>query len=203
MNREKWYQVVHNLSSTTYIDGIRIIDAVALAGDIVPGIWFQDVPDSNFFDVILHGRNAIKPITPDEDEYPYLYTLYPAMLPEGVKLQAFERVYKKWYRVNTYKRGSLAAGAYNGLTALSDIDGVCQASDVAQVGDIIPSQWFGGLKPSDITKLLIKHCIEPYTPDPLELRVLQEKYPGTNKKVSVKKPSKKKTTKKEDVEEKS
>jgi len=171
--RAKWYMVKKALSASTNIEGIRKQNDVAHQGIIIPGKWFRDVPDSNF-NIILYDHMAIEAVEPEKDDYPLLYTLFPATFPKGANVPVANEgieLTKTWYKVDR---------VFTGLMALCSIEGICSVGDIAVSGDVIPARWFSGLSEAQLRELVIKQHIVRYIPDPYELDILYAKYPGAD-----------------------
>lgn len=179
VRRAKWYKVTqgakHGLRASTTIEGIRVIESVAWTGWVIPGRYFDDLSDSQLGLIVNmppNGRGAAVPYDPETDEYLVLYTIFPAMLPSSRTIEIAQDYGKRFVRVRP--------NAFNGLLALCDVPGVCEAGQVAEIGEVIPMKWFSGLDQQQFAKLVELDLVEPYTPDPMERDVLYEQYPGAN-----------------------
>lgn len=198
MNRAEWYVLLYHRgsTSTTEIEGIRFADKLITGGMIVPGLWFRDVSDGDFENIFINGYNAIEAYTPSAEELPILYSLYPAMMPKGLKpaVNGALSLKNKWYKVAQHSQ------VVWGVAALCTVKGVCKAGDVAFAGDIVPSQWFAGLSKDQLNRMErmgarssiwfdaqeaeyrakngFKAPIERYAPNPIELLKLYEKFAG-------------------------
>lgn len=172
---DKWYRVLKALNSSLgEIDGVRRKGAIAPRGAIIPGAWFNRVPQSKLT-LVLNDLECVEPYQPEAQEYLVLYTLYPAMLTSR-KIDAAasgpSHWSRKWYQVS----GSVLWG----VAALVDVDGVCLSGDVASSGDVIPSQWCAALDTEQFRALENLGYLAPYKPDPFELSDLYERYPGAH-----------------------
>lgn len=209
MLREQWYEIHHTgaqgLNAATDIDGIRVQNASAWSGDVIPGRWFDDTPDDRL-EIILQGRQMAAPYQPQDKEYPLLYTIYPGMIPDGATFNSASdgpAHYKnKWYQVHIFEINSLIGGAYNGLAALVTVPGICKAGQVAAPGDIVPVQWFSALDSQQFRCLTVDRMVLSQTkhstqdmlikrnfakarlvsvrPQPQELQELYQRFPGAD-----------------------
>lgn len=203
MERSQWYKVRGKgiNASLGDVDGVRIANATLFDGMIVPDEWFEHVGD-NIVGILLNpdsgGRHVIDAYEPQDDEYPFLYSIYPGAIPAGATFPieaAVEAMRGEWFRVvTTHVKNNVVVGAFNGIAVLCDVPGVCKVGDVAAVGDVIPVEWLSGLSVANVRRLMAFYLpplpnnqpretlsyIQQYKPNPYELDDLYRRYPGSN-----------------------
>lgn len=214
---------------------IYLSGRVLPVGSIIPSAWFSQKRLN-----IIHSwyipKGYIQEYVPTDDEYPMLYMFYKGARPQGVKFPFVDNPRigtpdnwaNVWYEViGLNPRNRLCSVPY-GISALVDIEGICNAGDTAFIGDIIPAPFLAGISESIFNRLenvglcatswltnyarqaeylthLARPAIRRANLDPFQKELLYEKYPAMRPKPIVEASKNvvstyipKKTTKKKD-----
>lgn len=157
-----WYIAIpnrdfHGMEDARDMAGVYEKGRILPTGSIVPLEWKgrQAIND------LYLPAHYLEEYNPSAEDMALLYMLWPAVRPasfpialvDNPRIGTSEKWAGGWYQVQAPHIKSRLCSVPYGLAALMDIEGVCQAGDIALVGDIVPAPFFAGLNLAQFERL--------------------------------------------------
>lgn len=139
------------------IEGMYIDRRILPIGSMVPLEWKGR---QRIRDIYLPAHQLME-YEPEEEDWAILYMLWPAVRPDNSVFLSVSnnRIGTEgawasgWYRILEPDPAKRFSSVPWGVSALCNIEGICQAGQLAMVGDIVPAAFFSGLSPEQFDRL--------------------------------------------------